>query len=152
MRLWRVVAGFESHPIPHCFVCGSARAEADGLRIFPGAVREDAAGLGGDLFAAPWRPDSSLAAANGIVDPTFLWAALDCPGCFSFPQPEGGLVLLGEMTAALSGPIAIDEACVLLSWQLSQEGRKHRTGTALYGEDGTCRGIAQAIWIEVPGL
>ena len=148
--------GFASHPIPHCFVCGSARAEADGLRIFPGAVGgEEGAtsdGVGGGLFAAPWRPDPSLAGADGNVDPSFLWAALDCPGCFSFPQPEGALVLLGEMMAALSGPVAVDEACVLLSWQLSEEGRKHRTGTALYGEDGDCRGIAHAIWIEVSGL
>ena len=30
--------GFDHHPFPHCFVCGTARARGDGLRIFAGAL------------------------------------------------------------------------------------------------------------------
>src|SRR4051794_19166394 len=35
-------------PFPHCFVCGAARAEGDGLRIFAGPV------AGRELVAATW--------------------------------------------------------------------------------------------------
>ena len=30
--------GFHHHPFPTCFVCGPARREGDGLRIFPGVI------------------------------------------------------------------------------------------------------------------
>jgi hypothetical protein len=36
------------HPFPTCFTCGPARAEGDGLRLFPGPV------AGRDLWALPW--------------------------------------------------------------------------------------------------
>ena len=79
-----------------------------------------------------------------------MWAALDCPGGFSFPQPEGAIVLLGEMTAALKAPVRIEETSVLLSWQIEETPRKHRTGSAIYDAEGKCCGYANALWIEVP--
>jgi len=136
--------GFESHWYPCCFVCGPERAPGDGLRIFPGRLD------GGDRVAAPWIPDASLASADtGRVAPEFLWSALDCPGAFSFPEPEVGGVLLGELTVALQGEVAVGERCVLTAWQLSHEGRKHHTVTALFGESGDCRGVGLGTWFEV---
>jgi hypothetical protein len=35
-------------------------------------------------------------------------------------------------------------------WEISHEGRKHYTGTALFGETGTCRATGYATWFEVP--
>ncbi|MEY4786053.1 MAG: hypothetical protein RIR41_3988, partial [Pseudomonadota bacterium] len=71
----------EDHVLPHCFVCGPARAEGDGLRIFPDWLK-DPAGIenpnGFRIVAAPWQPTPDLADASGRVAPEFLWAALDC--------------------------------------------------------------------------
>lgn len=148
-RASRAFRGFREHVFPKCFVCGPERGPGDGLRIFPGAHAE------GELFAAPWIPDASLLAdddqarTSRRVAKEFLWAALDCPGAFSFPQPEGKVVLLGEMKVALSGDVAVGERCVLASWQVAAEGRKHSTGSAIYGADGDCRGVALGLWFEV---
>jgi hypothetical protein len=136
--------GFDDHVFPGCFVCGPERGDGDGLRIFPGALE------GRDAVAAPWRPDASLAGRDGRVAPPFVWAALDCPGCFAFPQPEGAAVVLGEISARLSGRVRVGERCVLVGWPIAHGGRKHTTGTALFGEDGALRGLARAVWIEVP--
>lgn len=112
------------------------------MRVFPGPIPGD------DRVACPWIPDASLA-NDGRVAPEFLWAALDCPGGFAFPAPDGASVLLGELRARLLGEVAVGERCTLVSRQLAHERRKHTTATSLYGEDGTCRGQSVGIWIEV---
>ena len=135
--------GHAEHVFPSCFVCGPERAAGDGLRIFPGAID------GGPVFAAPWEPAASLCGENQEVDSAFLWAALDCPGCFSFPQPENAILLLGELTAAIEGTVEAGSRCVLQSWRIRHQGRKHTTGSALYDEAGVCVGYAQGVWIEL---
>ncbi len=138
--------GFEEHVFPGCFVCGPDRDGSDGLRIFPGPSGE------ASLFAAPWIPDVSLVPGGAQGDPLppeFVWAALDCPGAFSFPQPDGKVVLLGEMQVALSGPVHVGERCVLTSWEVEHVGRKHLTGSALFGQSGACRGVSLGLWFEV---
>ena len=143
----RAFRGFIEHPLPDCFVCGPNRRAGDGLQLFPGPLAD------GETFATPWVPDTSLrseSAKSDRIDPVFVWAALDCPGCFSFPQPQQGLLLLGELTARIDGPIRPNDRCVVVSWSIGHDGRKHTTGTALYDAAGCCRGVARAIWIEVP--
>jgi len=102
-----------------------------------------------NLVAAPWIPDASLAGDDGKVLPEFCWSALDCPGAFSFDAPAGTPKLLGEFAAALTGSVAAGERCVVLGWEISSDGRKHYTGTALYSESGECRGLARATWFQM---
>jgi hypothetical protein len=64
------------HPLPTCFVCGPARTEGDGLRIFVGPLGRHTQR---PVLAASWIPDSGLAAADGRIATEFLWSALDCP-------------------------------------------------------------------------
>lgn len=135
--------GFRSHWFPSCFVCGPNRKPQDGLRIFPGPIEGEAA------IAAPWIPDPSLGTDNGLVRPEFLWAALDCPGAFTFAEPNNCIVLLGELQVTLIGDVAVNERCVIVAWEVSQEGRKHRTATALFGDSGSCRAVGLGTWIEV---
>ena len=137
-------AGFRSHAFPTCFVCGPARAVGDGLRIFAGRLRP------GGCVASPWVPGPSLADADGLVSPEFVWAALDCPGAFSFETPPGTPLLLGELAAALIGPIHAGERCVAIGWEIARDGRRHYTGTALFSETGERRGLARATWFEMP--
>jgi hypothetical protein len=138
-------SGFHHHPFPTCFVCGPARAEGDGLRIFPGMVESR-----GVLFA-PWVPDASLADTSGRVDTAFMWAALDCTGVFAFPVASGGNVLvLGELAARIDGTVEPGEQCIAAGWSLGVDGRKRYAGSAVYSAEGREIAVARATWIEVP--
>lgn len=140
--------GFVNHWFPGCFVCGPQRDQGDGLRIFPGTL-EDADGPAG-MVAAAWIPDASLADRSGRVAPEFLWAALDCPGAYSFPEPQQRALMLGELAVSIEGSVAVGERCVVTGWETGRQGRKHFTGTALFGESGDCRAVGKATWFEVP--
>jgi hypothetical protein len=136
--------GFRDHAFPGCFGCGPARAPGDGLRIFPGPVAR------GDLVAAPWAPDASLADSRGDVRPEFLWAALDCPsGWAAIVAGAATPILLGELAARVVGPVRAGERCVVLGWALGGEGRKRLAAAAILGEDGTPRAVARATWIAI---
>jgi len=139
--------GFANHWFPGCFVCGPQRDQGDGLRIFAGPVDGDGGPPG--MVAADWIPDASLADASGLVAPEFLWAALDCPGAFSFPDPVHSALLLGELAVSIEGAVAAGEHCVVIGWEIGRQGRKHFTGTALFGASGSRRAVGQATWFEV---
>ncbi len=141
----RRFAGFHTHPAAACFVCGPERAEGDGLRIFAGPLPpSDGAPRG---VAAPWTPDATLAAGDGLVRSEFVWAALDCPG-YAAAAPDMRSMLLGEITARIGRRVAIGEHCVVSGWRMGGEGRKHLAGTALFGADGALCALARAVWIE----
>jgi hypothetical protein len=143
--------GFKHHAFPHCFVCGTARARGDGLRIFAGSV-SDAADVAdaADRVAAPWLPDATLADAEGKVRPEFIAAALDCPGYFA-ARSDGVPMLLGEFTVHIDRLVHVDEPCTVIGWRLGVEGRKYRVGTALFDEDGELFARALGVWIEPRG-
>lgn len=135
--------GFERHPYPGCFVCGTNRAAGDGLRIFAGP-----SGPPG-VVAAPWVPDAAASGRGRVVPRELVWAALDCPGAFTFDAPPHGTVLLGELSVRMVGPVVAGERCVIVAWHRGRDGRKHDVGSAIYTETGTCRAVARATWIEV---
>lgn len=136
--------GLGSHAVPGCFGCGPARAPGDGLRIFPGLVPA------GELVAAPWIPDASLADGRGEVRPAFLWAALDCPsGWAAIVAGAATPILLGELAARVVGRVGAGERCVVLGWALGGEGRKRLAAAAILGENGTPRALARATWITI---
>jgi hypothetical protein len=134
--------GFTSHWFPSCFVCGPDRG--DGLHVFPGLME------GGERVACPWIPDASVVSPRGSVSAEFLWAVLDCPGSFTFPQPAGQAIVLGEFQVELFGDVSVGERCVLVAWQIASHGRKHNTATALFGESGACRALGLATFLTVP--
>ena len=139
---WFVEGPF-SHSQGQCFVCGTALAEGVGLRVFTGRVP----GRPG-VSAALWRPAASFAGADGTVDPLYLWSALDCAGHFAFTVDVApGRMLLGRIAGELRGPVAVGEACVVLGWQIAAEGRKRHAGTAIFGADGSLRGLARALGV-----
>jgi hypothetical protein len=127
--------GFRRHAFPTCFVCGPARSDGDGLRIFAGPVE------GRDVVAAPWR------APEGVGE-ELVWAALDCPGAIAVGFPERGETLLGRLVGRVEGTPRPGERCVVVGWPLGEEGRKLYAGTALFGEDERLLGLARAVWIE----
>jgi hypothetical protein len=134
--------GFRQHAFPTCFVCGPARAEGDGLRIFAGPVDESAR-----LVAAPWMPAANLGGPDGRVRREFVWAALDCPGAFAVGYPDRGETLLGRLTAQLDSLPQVSERCIVVGWPLGEGGRKLYAGTAVFRETGDLIAWARATWI-----
>ena len=124
-----------------CFVCGEARAQGDGLRIFSGA-------LAPGQVAAPWTPSADLADAHGHVASEFVWAALDCPGYFASFQ-DRSYALLGELAVRVEGRVEAGTPHVIVGWSMAQQGRKRVAGTALFDAAGSCLAHGLATWIQV---
>jgi hypothetical protein len=142
------------HPLPTCFVCGPARAQGDGLRIFVGPLVRQSPNASA-VLAATWTPDSTLAAEDGLVAPEFLWSALDCPTGYasSHDRQSGSFdrtpILLGRMSARIEMRPRPGERCVITAWAAGRDGRKRVAEAAVYGEAGTLLAVAQATWIAV---
>ncbi|MBD8870711.1 hypothetical protein [Nocardioides donggukensis] len=145
--------GLRSHPFPTCFVCGTAREEGDGLRIFPGPVAP--AADGSVRVAAPWTPHPSTGEDfHEYVDEVpraslaVTWAALDCTGGWAGDLEER-LMVLGRMTAEVDDLPVIGEPHVVVGQRLGSQGRKTFTATTLYDADDRVVGRARQIWIAI---
>jgi hypothetical protein len=127
--------GFAAHPFPTCFVCGPERPPGDGLRLFPGRLPDG-------RTAAPWIvPDD--------IEPTLVWAALDCPGGWAIPMEDRPYVL-GRMSGRVDALPAAGDGCVVMGALVSEEGRKAHVITTVYSPDGTVLALSAATWIAVP--
>ncbi len=135
--------GHRGHPFGTCYSCGPDRAEGDGLRIFPGRVGEKA---GSGLVAAPWVTAPEVA-DPALVTPV-VWAALDCVGGWSTDLEHRPLVL-GRMSAVVHDVLAPGLLGVVVGEHRGTEGRKTRTASAWYDEDGRLLGQAEHVWIAV---
>ena len=135
--------GLTRHWFPTCFVCGTARDEGQGLRIYAGPLPDR------DMVAAPWTPHIALADQDGLVRSEFIWAALDCPGAYAFPEPEKGVALLGEMATRQIAALSAAEPCIVVGWALGRKGRIHCVTTALFNSSGRCCAMARASWVEI---
>jgi hypothetical protein len=134
-----------NHPFPTCFVCGPAREPGDGLRIFPVELPSR-----DGLFGARWRPDESLAAADGSVRPEYVWAALDCPTSAPVANfGDGPPMVLARLTARLGCSVRAGEEHSIVSWPLARDGRKREAAAALYDSSGRLLCASKALWIEL---
>jgi hypothetical protein len=142
------------HPLPTCFVCGPARAEGDGLRIFAGPIPRRSIHAPA-VLAATWTPASTLAAEDGLVAPEFLWSVLDCPTGYassydadrrSFDRTP---ILLGRMSARIEQRPRPGERCVITAWATGRDGRKRSAEAAVHDEAGALLATARAMWITV---
>ena len=144
----------QQHPLPGCFVCGPARAQGDGLRIFAGPLVPRSVSASA-VLAATWTPDPALNAADGLVAHEYLWSALDCPTGYAsaYHQDSGRFdrtpILLGRMSARIEARPRPQEPCVITAWSTGQDGRKRYAEAAAHGEDGRLLAVARATWLEV---
>jgi hypothetical protein len=136
---------YEGHLFPTCFVCGPKRPAHDGLGIFAGPVSD------WSLLAAPWRPAPDLLDEAGAVRAEFVWAALDCPGCFAAIGENERTAVLGELHAERLAAVPGDQPLVAFAWPLGHDGRKMFAGTALARADGVVLARARAVWIALRG-
>jgi hypothetical protein len=142
MAISQTYPGFARHPFPTCFVCGPQRPPGDGLRLFPGRLPDG-------RTASPWIVPED-------VEPTLMWAALDCPGGWAVPEMglTGGATanrpyVLGRMEARVDALPAAGDGCVVMGALLGQEGRKAHVISTVYGPDGAVLALARATWIAL---
>lgn len=126
---------------PECFGCGRNRPAGEGLRIFQGRLRDS------NLLAAPWIPVEWHGNDAGQVKSEFVWAALDCPGGIASMGDEFQPLLLGRLAVQIEQRPLVDQPCIVVGWEIAQEGREHFAGTALFSEDGRLLAYGRAIWI-----
>jgi hypothetical protein len=133
---------------PGCFVCGPDRQPGDGLRIFPGKV------AGRDMWAAPWRPEFSVAGKDGRVPAEIVWAVLDCPSGIAAAEAAGldTAFLLGQMTARVADRPEAGQQCTVIAWPGERDGRKLTAFSALLGPGGDVLAASRALWLTVPRL
>ena len=136
-------AGYDQHPFPGCFACGTDRPPPDGLGLRPGRVPDRP-----DCVATTWVPDASLVSRDGAALVEAVWAALDCPGGWS-ADLAGRPMVLGRMTAAVDALPQAGDPCVVMGRWLGAERRKTFTASTLYDADGRVLGRAQATWIAL---
>jgi len=129
------------HPFPTCFTCGPARAEGDGLRIFPGPV------TGRDVWALPWTAPAGLADERGVLPVEIVWAVLDCPS--SMPVMGRAPIVLGTLTASRLAEIEAEKRYLILSWPVARDGRKRTSGVAVFDANEDLVAAASAVWIEL---
>ena len=131
----------QRHPFPTCFVCGPLRAAHDGLRIFPAAWN-------GNVHVAAWTPEPEFGDHQQRLRTEFLWAALDCPTGFAAGFPIAGKLVTGRLAVQQLKSISTGTSCVLMSWPLGIEGRKHFSAACLYQNEELCA-VARATWIRI---
>lgn len=132
------------HPYPECFVCGSERRRGDGLCLTCGPV------AGGEVVAAPFETDETIAGADGRVRDEFVWAALDCPGGIAtMLLPDVGLSVLGRLRAEILAPIEAGRDYVTIGWPIGREGRKLFAGTVIFDQGDEPLAVSEATWIEL---
>ncbi len=133
----------DHHPFPTCFVCGPGRDRGDGLRLFPGPLRDG-------MFALPWTPDASVDDGSGHVRSECVWAALDCPTSAPVANfATGPPMVLARLTARLECSVIVGEQHAIVSWPLAVDGRKHHAACALFDSGGRLLCASQALWIEL---
>ncbi len=136
--------GYQNHPFPNCYVCGTHRCSGDGMCLFTGEVGEG-------VVASSWVPTAEFVNEEGIVAPEFICAALDCPGAWALITRYGieGPFVLGRMTYRLEKPIHAGEQYVVMGWTRGREGRKSFCGTAIYDTEGEACAVASATWFQI---
>ena len=144
--------GLDAHPFGHCFACGPARAEGDGLQIFPGEVDPVD---GQRRVASAWTPHPSVAEEpahhSGNQPRTSVavaWAALDCIGGWA-EDLIGRPMVLGRMTARLESLPVVGEPHVVVGQHLGSEGRRTFTAATLYDSAGAVVGVAGHVWFQI---
>lgn len=136
--------GYQAHPFPNCFVCGTKRCCGEGMCLFTGEVEKG-------IVASSWVPQAEFVDAAGHITPELICAALDCPGAWGLFSRYGveGPVVLGRMTYKLEKPIHAGERYVVMGWALGRERRKRFCGTAVYDAAGEVCAAAGATWIRI---
>ena len=56
---------------------------------------------------------------------------------------------LGRLTAAVDNDLVAGTPCTVIGWPMGRDGRKAYAGTAIYDANGSIRGQAKSVWIDI---
>ena len=133
--------GHKAHLFPGCFCCGPGRDVGDGLRIFPGSLRDR------DHVAALWVPSETDADDKGVIAPEIVWASFDCPQIWALilntPADAEERVVTGALETRLLGPVVAGERYAIVAWPIGREGRRLYAGAAIFSSDGEPLGLSR---------
>jgi hypothetical protein len=133
------------HPFPTCFTCGPSRPGEDGLGLFPAPIPRRA-----ETVAWPWVPEASVANTDGVIEPTIVWAALDCPSGLAWLGEVGSdPAVLGRMRAVVHRRPLVGEHLVVVGWRIADHGRKLEAGSAVWSTDGEVLALNAATWVRL---
>jgi hypothetical protein len=135
--------GEHIHPFPGCFGCGFERTQDEAVAIWMGALGD------GGLMAGVWTPSDDFAGDDRAVTKLITWAALDCPTATGANLPLDGVSVLGRLTCKLIAPIETGVTHTVVSWPISDDGRKHLGGCAIHSLDGRLCAFSTGLWIEL---
>ena len=128
--------GAEHHPYCDCFACGTARAEGDGLRVFPGPLADR------PILATTWTPPD-IPGTGEPVGLELIWSAFDCAQLWALmtyePSSTGERAVTAELAGTYERPVQPGETHTLLAWSLGRRGDSLRAGAALVDADGSVR-------------
>jgi hypothetical protein len=129
------------HRLSTCVVCGPDRV--DGMHVTPGPLATNPS-----VLATPFVPHERDT-KGGIVIPSAVWGALDCPSYPADALLRGRLCLLGSITAHRNRDIELGEELVVVGWTRSEGKRSRHTSSALIDRDGHIVASARAVWVEL---
>jgi hypothetical protein len=132
------------HPFPGCFGCGPERDQDEAVAIWMGSASNRER-----LMAGVWTPSAAFAGDDGSVTKLIAWSALDCPTATGANLPTDGVSVLGRLTCRLIAPIEPGVTHTVVSWPISDDGRKHTGGAAIHAPDGTLCAYSAGLWIEL---
>ncbi|MEX2655486.1 MAG: hypothetical protein WD532_10730 [Acidimicrobiia bacterium] len=138
-RRWAEDQAFAQN-IRTCFSCGDS---SHSLKVHAGLID------GSDLAASPFTYPEWMA-PDGVVEPRFVWAPIDCAagwrvslGPNSRPAVTGGLrVTITDLPRPGEPLIAVASAG---DWT----GRTRSARSAIYREDGGLIAAAESIWVAI---
>jgi hypothetical protein len=80
-----------------------------------------------------------------------VWAVLDCPSAYAIQSVDHRtqIVVLASLTVELRQRPRAGKRHVVAAWPVGSDGRKHRSGSALYDAAGGVLAVADAVWIEL---
>jgi hypothetical protein len=136
-------AGYIGHPFPTCFVCGTDRAEDEGLLLTPAPVPGR-----GKTVACLWTPSPAMTDELGLVPAEIVWSVLDCPGGWT-GSPAVEPMVLSRMSAEVYASPQIGADYVVVAQQDTRNGRTTSNTSALYDMAGTVIAEASAVWVTV---
>ncbi|MFP3915531.1 MAG: hypothetical protein ACLFWM_11700 [Actinomycetota bacterium] len=126
----------DRHPFPRCFVCGTDRAQGDGMVIHPRRV--------GETMAAVFTPPDE---GEATVPVEYLTAALDCPAGWAVYGP-GEIGVLGTFEVEVTDKALAREPLVVVARGIHREGRRRYAESAVFSSGGGIIGAARSIWID----
>ena len=134
-----------THPVPGCFGCGPDRSSAEAVRLLPGPVAGDAAGL----FATSWIPPVGLADEDLLVPSEIVWSALDRPSSFVAVPGGARLHVLAQLDGKVLRSVKAGVEHVVIAWPGDIDGRRRIGDAASVNSQGELCGISRGTWIEL---